>query len=57
MKKQNIKNNSFDKEVSELSSYIEKEKERDFIEDMEDLIKDYGYTKCKVITLLKQSKK
>lgn len=52
MKKQNKKNNSFEKEVAELSGYIEKEKEKDFIEDVEALIKDveilvedYGYTK------------
>lgn len=45
-------NQSFDKEVAELSTYIEKEKEKDFIEDMEALIKDYGYTHQFAINLM-----
>jgi len=45
-------NQSFDKEVEELSTYIEKEKEKDFIEDMEALIKDYGYTHQFAINLM-----
>ncbi|MFA5301028.1 MAG: hypothetical protein WC389_22775 [Lutibacter sp.] len=45
-------NQSFDKEVAELSTYIEKEKEKDFVEDMEALIKDYGYTKEFAVFLL-----
>jgi hypothetical protein len=49
-------NQSFDKEVAELSTYIKKEKEKDFIEDMEALIKDYGYTKEFAAFLLRTHK-
>ena len=56
-KQDDLINQSFDKEVTELSGYIEKEREKDFIEDMEALLKDYKYTKEFAAFLLSDSNK